>query len=107
MSEPVYHWGLDKTRHIGVDPDQCPACSSEVTLESGQVLTKVHDPEKCSGEFCCIHNPSDHPLREFPRYWRADRGMMERICPHGIGHPDPDDINPDTVHGCDGCCVVD
>lgn len=30
---------------------------------------------------------------------------MERICPHGVGHPDPDDTNPDTVHGCDGCCA--
>jgi hypothetical protein len=33
---------------------------------------------------------------------------MERICPHGIGHPDPDDPafkNPiEGVHGCDGCC---
>lgn len=43
---------------------------------------------------------------------------MERICPHGIGHPDPDDIafkrnrprfgedmaKADSIHGCDGCC---
>jgi hypothetical protein len=33
---------------------------------------------------------------------------MERVCPHGVGHPDPDDINvilgPEKVHGCDGCC---
>jgi hypothetical protein len=34
------------------------------------------------------------------------------MCPHGIGHPDPDSVaffekNGDTgfgVHGCDGCC---
>jgi hypothetical protein len=30
--------------------------------------------------------------------------MMERTCRHGVGHPDPDDLNPDTIHGCDGCC---
>jgi hypothetical protein len=31
---------------------------------------------------------------------------MERICPHGVGHPDPDDVfATDTVHGCDGCCT--
>jgi len=46
--------------------------------------------------------------------WRSDRRLMERVCPHGIGHPDPDDVayrvsrgEPATVavHGCDGCCV--
>lgn len=31
--------------------------------------------------------------------------MMERMCPHGIGHPDPDEITLDVVHGCDGCCI--
>lgn len=32
---------------------------------------------------------------------------MERICPHGVGHPDPDCMyaKRDTVHGCDGCCL--
>lgn len=33
---------------------------------------------------------------------------MERICPHGVGHPDPDEIdlevNAKGIHGCDGCC---
>ncbi len=32
---------------------------------------------------------------------------MERICPHDVGHPDPDDMNViagDSSHGCDGCC---
>lgn len=52
-------------------------------------------------------------MREWPLHWRSDRGIFERICPHGIGHPDPDcmrfyleyheDISA-GVHGCDGCC---
>jgi hypothetical protein len=36
---------------------------------------------------------------------------MERICPCGVGHPDPDDAayrlsqgDDDTTHGCCGCC---
>lgn len=45
--------------------------------------------------------------------WRADTGVMERLCPHGVGHPDPDslryferhDIHGFGVHGCDGCCA--
>lgn len=78
---------------------------------------RVHPAAKCAGETCCIHNPSDHPMREFPLYWRADRALMERICPHGTGHPDPDDLAYKKrslgagyrnyafgTHGCDGCC---
>ena len=75
-------------------------------------LVNVHGPDECSGEHCVIHNPSDHPLRDAPLHWRADKGVMERICPHGIGHDDPDDVahrervgrESSGLHGCDGCC---
>lgn len=81
----------------------------------GQQDLMVHDRDKCAGEFCCIHNPSDHPLRNAELNWRADRRIMERFCDHGVGHPDPDDLwyrvnvlsnDPKYagVHGCDGCC---
>lgn len=55
-------------------------------------------------------------MRDFKTHWRDDRKLMERICPHGVGHPDPDDIafkrrvlgdkfaNLEAIHGCDGCC---
>lgn len=44
--------------------------------------------------------------------WRDDTKVMERICAHGVGHPDPDarafaERQGDAwfgVHGCDGCC---
>lgn len=42
------------------------------------------------------------PIRD--SHWRDDRSFMERICPHGVGHPDPDDEHADPIHGCDGCC---
>jgi hypothetical protein len=34
---------------------------------------------------------------------------MERICEHGVGHPDPDDLRVIRdrimgIHACDGCC---
>lgn len=76
----------------------------DVVLESGQILHNVHDEAVCAGRSCCIHNPSDHPMRDFPRYWRFDRRIMERTCPHDIGHPDPDDPVADPIHSCDGCC---
>lgn len=77
-----------------------------IGLIGGGVLV-VHPPEHCAGQPCCIHNPSNHPLRAAPLAWRPDRRIMERQCPHGIGHPDPDDVTVRAgggVHGCDGCC---
>jgi hypothetical protein len=85
-------------------------------MQIGAVVLRTHGPTQCSGEFCCIHNPSDHHMKEWPQNWRDDRGLMERRCPHGIGHPDPDDIahkermrgekfaHYEAIHGCDGCC---
>ena len=72
----------------------------------------THSEDKCAGEHCCIHTPSDHHMRDWPMHWRADKGVMERICPHGVGHPDPDDAaywdrigkGHKNIHGCDGCC---
>lgn len=64
----------------------------------------MHTADKCAGDYCTIHNRSDHHMRSYPQHWRGDRGIMERICPHGVGHPDPDEINQDRTHGCDGCC---
>jgi len=47
-------------------------------------------------------------MRKFPQHFRYDRYLMERICPHGVGHPDFDDPKAsdpvESVHGCDGCC---
>lgn len=77
----------------------------EYITGTGQLLTDVHYRSKCSGKPCCIHNPSNHHMVTWPTHWRGDRQMMERLCPHGVGHPDPDEINLDTIHGCDGCCA--
>lgn len=72
----------------------------------------THTKEQCKGHHCCIHNPSKHHMLDWPMNWREDTGVMERICPHGVGHPDPDDAAYNkrigkewkAVHGCDGCC---
>jgi hypothetical protein len=86
-------------------------------LPNGLLLTNVHDEEGCAGSPCVIHNPSDHRMSGFKLNWRSDRGIFERICPHGVGHPDPDQFehwasigaSAESIHGCDGCCaeVVD
>jgi hypothetical protein len=72
---------------------------------------RTHGESVCAGQVCCIHNPSDHHMRSWRQSFRFDRGIMERLCPHDIGHPDPDDRRirngaDDGVHGCDGCCSL-
>lgn len=86
------------------------------TLEHRDITLRCHGPEECSGRPCPLHNRSDHAMRSFRQHWRDDRGLMERICPHGIGHPDPDTwdyyvehhgeryASAEFIHGCDGCC---
>ena len=69
---------------------------------------------------CVIHNPSNHKMRAWPMILRAS-GLIERQCPHGVGHPDPDSAGflnwkdagrgAWTTHGCDlsatgrSCCA--
>ena len=72
-------------------------------------LVNVHPADRCAGSHCVVHNPSDHHMRGWPLNWRGDRRMMERLCPHGVGHPDPDSMRAggdDGTHGCDGCCFT-
>lgn len=79
-------------------------------------LSNVHSLMSCAGHSCPIHFMSDHPMRSFPQHWRSDRCIMERVCPCGVGHPDPDDVaaakrlgrytDGYTTHGCCGCCRV-
>ena len=75
---------------------------------STEFFRVMHSAGQCAGRYCTIHNRSDHHMRSFPQSWRSDKGIMERTCPHGVGHPDPDEyrskINGLGVHGCDGCC---
>jgi hypothetical protein len=83
-----------------------------VQLENSDVTIKAHSPSVCAAQYCTVHNRSNHSMRSFPQHWRADRAIMERICTHGVGHPDPDEYKLlhskyEGVHGCDGCCFKD
>lgn len=87
----------------------------EQPLEHTSARIIAHKKGACVGDLrfkktrpCPLHRRTNHSMRSFPQQWRDDRGIMERICPHGIGHPDPDQVlrTPyDGVHGCDGCCA--
>lgn len=76
-----------------------------------------HASDLCQGTYCCLHNPSDHHMKDWPLKFRSDKKVMTRVCPHGIDHPDPDDLafgnrlHPGSshfrrLHGCDNCCKV-
>jgi hypothetical protein len=78
----------------------------------GVQTMRVHARKDCAGRHCVFHNPSEHHMRAWGLHFRADRYQMERVCPHGVGHPDPDDLayhvmvgrSEAGIHGCDGCC---
>lgn len=84
--------------------------------EGGETWHNVHPKAACAGRTCVIHNPSDHSMVTWPRHLR-ETGLVERICEHGVGHPDPDSarwMNENAwegsrgtwgMHGCDGCCL--
>lgn len=98
--------------------------NSELFVDGNGKHVEVHErTDDCVQNGCCIHNPSSHPLTGAPLVWRT-AGMfdikpshMERICEHGVGHPDPDSLryllrtgNESLamtlgIHGCDGCCA--
>lgn len=75
---------------------------------------KTHSRSRCAlDKVCVIHNPTVHGMSWWPALMREDKGyLVERICPHGVGHPDPDslaffvaaDMAWMGTHGCDGCC---
>lgn len=72
----------------------------------------IHAKDDCSGA-CPFHVPSDHHMRDWPIVIR-ETTLVDRTCPHGVGHPDPDSMRYLEatigggcwgVHGCDGCCL--
>lgn len=87
--------------------------------EERECLVRIHDRETCGEKMCPFHKPTKHHMVKWPKVWRADRSdsLVERVCEHGVGHPDPDsmefiiskfgkeDGKYSGVHGCDGCCV--
>ena len=95
---------------------QDPPLPDDVIEVDGELLSQVHLPSACEGRGCVIHHPSEHHMVSFKRHWRQDRGIFERICPHGVGHDDPDDLayrrsvgrEASGIHGCCSgqCCVA-
>jgi len=83
-------------------------------MAGGEVISRVHDrTPDCDKHGCAIHNPSKHSMDDLPMHLRSDTGLIERLCPHGTGHPDPDSMayilrqDPSNSWiGIHGCCGV-
>jgi hypothetical protein len=88
----------------------------EVDTEArGWGRLRIHKRSSCEGRHCSFHNPSNHHMKDWPMLVRMS-SLVERICPHGVGHPDPDSVawleenGPEGakgtwgIHGDDGCC---
>ncbi len=108
--QPPNHGGLEAhtpNDQIGPPPE---GMERSWWPKTGLVLTH-HAEDGCEGA-CPIHAPSDHHMTSWPLHWRPDRGIFERLCEHGVGHPDPDTIRhiqrttgcDNGTHCCDGCC---
>ena len=104
----------DNRNRVKVNKRVAPKDNSFIT-GTGQTIVNVHaESEDCRTYGCVIHNPSDNCMSSFPSHWRTDRGIMERICPCGIGHIDVDQLNfirrtkgekaayYESIHGCCG-----
>jgi len=93
--------------------------STVEVLSERSFILRTHVRAECAGRPCVIHAPTDHSMSAMPLIWRWDRGIFERSCAHGVGHPDPDQeaywresggqarVESEMVHGCcgQGCCV--
>lgn len=83
----------------------------DLVMTDTQQLLKVHHSSRClrkAGEPCPIHAQSNHHMKMWPQRWNTTFCVMERVCTHGLGHLDPDDIYVRAglvKHDyCDGCC---
>jgi hypothetical protein len=96
-------------------PDKQREPGDETTLavhDDGSRTTLRHHGSSTCQLPCPFHGPSNHPLKDSAMHWRADRGILERICQHGVGHPDPDSLafhsDDSGIHGCciERCCAA-
>jgi len=107
---------LDKLASLAIFVGKRPPLRQEwLSMAQGGILAH-HPSDRCVGMHCCLHNPSNHVLREAPLHWYDATNTMFRICDHSQPHPDPDHLafveivyGPDAAereahHDCDGCC---
>lgn len=79
----------------------------QVFLEHSEIpLRHTHADVDCIlDDRCTLHKRTKHHMRSFPQVWNKKYQIVERVCVHGIGHTDPDELPGLEIHVCDGCCA--
>jgi len=67
----------------------------------------LHAADSCIGT-CPFHKPTEHSMSDWPSTFNWDMMRLDRVCEHGLHHPDPDTPQElcSVEHECDGCCEV-
>lgn len=76
-------------------------------------LKNVHDKDFCAGQICVMHNPINGDFRRLLLVWENNVKRYERVCEHGVTHPDPSQFafwratgqEQLGTHPCDRCCL--
>lgn len=96
-----------------------PELRQDLISQRDGSLLATHPADRCEGRNCVIHNPSDHALKDAPIDWDPGTRRTNRICTHGVHHPDPDHLSfvyetygmfewmQHKHHRCDGCCKTE
>lgn len=92
-------------------PKASHATHDQWTDDNGVVWWVHRWKRTCVDDGCAIHSPSKHHMSSWPMVMRPDT-LVERICNHGLEHPDPDSLKffhsvgkfYMGEHTCDGCC---
>lgn len=114
MSEREFPVGRISGMKLGVGKNSTVVNPPERVITGvGQVIA-IHPQRSCAGEHCAFHRPSEHKMNHWPIRLCDDLPypLLERICEHGQGHPDPDSVAFLELggwfevgdHECDGCC---
>jgi hypothetical protein len=104
----LHHEAEDSAAMAMADLDELVIWGEDYTTGTGQKL-RVHAADACEGAYCVIHRRKPGPQADWPTSWRGQWGGMELLCPHGVGHPAPEQLaRPGfaDIHTCDGCCRV-
>lgn len=100
-------------QEVEMDHVESNATDGFLGAQLGKIQLNIHGPEMCNGNACPFHAPSDHSMVSWDTNVRLDKfGLVERLCEHGVGHPDPDSVayydsigkTGMGIHGCDTCC---
>jgi hypothetical protein len=92
-------------------PKGSPATHDQWTDDDGVVWWVHRWKRTCVDDGCAIHCPTAHHMLDWPMVMRSDT-LIERLCNHGLKHPDPDSLRffrsvgkfEIGEHTCDGCC---